>query len=196
MNVPELIADEGTSSQLRKQCGEIIDTKERLPNFVFRKQFKRYYAVEYAHVCRQTFGTLLREMSDIFHDDSANYLMVDPRPWKNTGFGLIAFTPANLPSRYFEVMAPTRGLTDILVGANVGVFWGSSGRWSIFADRISWELAIIATDGDVDVSAVLGWPCFSTEQVRSYITGQYHAKDPSDQIANEFYKGFSENYSL
>jgi hypothetical protein len=197
MNARELITDEKSFLRLRAQCEEIIDTEKRLPEFVFRRPFEKYFAIEYAHIYKLKFGALLREMSGIFGDESVNYWMLDPhQPWEGTFFGLISFTPSTLPDRYAEVMNPTKGLTHILAGANLGVFWGSSLEWGIFADRISWELAVIATQKDVDVSKILGWPCFNAEQVKSYMTSQYHIKDPSDSIASNFNKRFFENYSI
>jgi hypothetical protein len=196
MNATELIADQKVCSALTVQCEEIFDTGRHLPEFVFRRPFARYFAVEYAHIYSLKFGVLLSEMSSIFADESVNYRMLDPQPWDGTLFGLISFTPAILTDRYVEVMNPTKGSTHILAGANLGVFWGSSLEWGIFADRISWELAVIATQKDVNVSKILGWPCFNPEQVRSYMTSQYHAKDPSDSIAKEFSEKFLSNYSL
>jgi hypothetical protein len=199
MSAPELVADGKEFLRLMSQCEGIIDTGNRLPEFVFRRPFARYFAVEYAHVYRQRFGALLREMSVTFGDDSVSYLALDPRDEyvaDSCFFGLISFASSTLPNRYAEVMNPKIGCSKILAGANLGVFWGSSLKWGIFADRISWELAVVATQGDVDVSAILGWPCFNAAQVTSYMTTQYHSKDPSDSIATEFSRRFLANYSV
>ena len=88
------------------------------------------------------------------------------------------------------------GSSRILAGANLGVFWGSSLKWGVFADRISWELAVIAVQKYIDVSGILRRPCFTAEQVREYVTSQYHAKDPSDSIAGEFNRKFLANYPI
>ena len=196
MNSTELIADEKLSLGLRAQCEEIIDTGKRLPEFVFRRPFARYFAVEYAHVYNLKFGALLREMSRLSGDESVSYRMLDAHPLEHPFLGLISFTPSTLPDRYAEGMHPTKGVTNILAVANLGVFWGSSLKWGVFADRISWELAVIATHNDIDVSKILGWPCFNAEQVKSYMTSQYHIKDPSDSIASNFNRRFFENYSI
>lgn len=197
----ELVSDKEKFLELKNQCEQILDTGKRLPDFVFRRPFVRYYAVEYAHVYGRTFGGLLREMSNRFGDESASYMVLHPSPGDSylrhsSFYGLISFSPATLPDRYLEVMSPTKGLSHILAGANLGVFWGCSLEWAVFADRISWELAVIATQKDIDVSRMLGWPCFNAEQVKSYMTSQYHRKDPSDTIASEFNTRFLANYSI
>ncbi len=192
----ELISDRERFRRLAAQCEEVIDTSKRLPEFVFRRRFARYFAVEYAHVYKPLFGSLLYEMSRMFGDDSVTYRMLDPDPWEGTFFGLVSFMSSTLSNRYAEVMNPKVGCSKILAGANLGAFWGSSLQWGIFADRISWELALIATQRDVEISAFLGWPCFSAAQVADYMKSQYHAKDPSDSIATDFNAKFLVNYPL
>jgi hypothetical protein len=196
MHADELISDREKFLLLKKQCEQIIDTGKRLPDLVFRRPFARYFAVEYTHVYAPKFGTLLHEMSRLFGDETVSYRMLDPDPWKGSFFGLVSFASASLPRRYSELMATPFKKPAILAGANLGVFWGSSLDWGVFADRISWELAVIAMQKDVDVSKILGWPCFNAEQVTSYMRSQYHMKDPSDSIAAEFNSRFLANYSI
>jgi hypothetical protein len=196
MSAIELVSAPEESLRLRAQCEEIIDTGKRLPDFVFRRPFTNYYAVEYAHLYKGKFGQLLHELSRPFGDDSLSYMMLDPEPWEGVFFGLVSFTLATLTERYSQVMSPTQSDTHILAGANLGVFWGSSLRWAVFADRISWELALIAADKDFDVPGILGWPCFGPEQIRSYMTSQYQIVNPSGSIAAEFCKKFLSNYSI
>ena len=193
ISCPELITDAGRFSLLRAELDKVIDVRKRLPEFVFRRPFARYFAVEYTHVHRLTFAKLVRAMSDLCSDDSVSYKMLDPDPWAAVGFGLISFSAASLPERYVEVM-PSRGCLHILDGANLGVFWGSSLKWGVFADRISWELAVIAMDEDVDVSKILQCPSFSAEQVAEYMTSLYQFSNPS--AAGEFNRKFLANYSI
>ncbi len=201
MDTIELISDPKAFLRLSAQCAQIINAEKRLPEFVFQRPFARYFAVEYAHVYRLTFGKLLREMSVIFGDESVSYMVLDPRPgdeyFRHSSFyGLISFEPATLPDRYSEVVGLPKGRSTILAGANLGVFWGSSLEWGVFADRFSWELAVIATQRDLDVSRILGWPFFNAGQVASYMRSQYHSKDPSDSIAAGFSRKFLANYSI
>ncbi len=202
INVTEAISDRQEFLRLAAQCEEIVDTSKRLPDFVFRRPFAKYYAVEYTHFYgSRSGGALLREMSVSFGDESVSYMVLDPRPGDkyfrhSPFFGLISFSSSTLPDRYVEVMGMPKGCSTILAGANWGVYWGSSLKWSVFADRLSWELAVIATEKDVDVSGMLGWPCLTAEQVCSYMASQYHAKDPTDSIAAEFNRKFLANYSL
>ena len=199
MNNIELISNPREFLRLAAQCDEIICTAKRLPDFVFKRPFEKYYAVEYAHLYRRTFGALLREMSVVFGDDSVSYMVLDPREGyraDSSFFGLISFGPSTLPDRYFEVMSPVKGCSKILAEANLGVYWGSSLQWGVFADRISWELAVIATQKDIDVSTILGWPCFNAEGVAGYMRSQYYTTDPSDVVAGEFNEKFLASYSI
>ncbi len=198
MNCPELVTDPAKFSSLRDEVEKIVDTRKRLPDFVFRHPFPRYYAVEYAHT-HSKFAPLLGAMSEMFRDDLVNYMVLDPPADSyypcTPFFGLVSFPRSALAGRYVEVMG-IRGCSKILAGANLGVFWGPSLQWVVFADRISWELALIAIQKDVEVSTLLAWPCFTPESVRDYMTSQYHAKDPSDSIATDFSNNFLSNYSL
>ena len=158
MSAIELVSDAETFLRLSAQCEEVFDTSKRLPEFVFHCHFARCFAVEYGHLYRPQFGSLLRELSRMSGDDSVSYRMLDPNPWEGAFFGLISFVPSTLPDRYAEVMNPKIGCCKILAGANLGGFWGSSLKWGIFSDRISWELALIAAQGDIDIDvpALLG----------------------------------------
>jgi hypothetical protein len=201
MHADELIADKEQFLLLRTQCEQIIDTEKRLPDFVFRRPFARYYAAEYAHIHRSEFAALLRELSEAFKDETVSFLPLDPaagdKYFRHSAFyGLISFASSMLPARYVEVMPIAKRVTTVLAGTNLGVLWGSSLQWGIFADRISWELMVIATQKDVDVSGIVGWPCFTSKQVASYIASQYHNKDPSDLIAEDFNRKFLANYSI
>jgi hypothetical protein len=198
MNCPEIITDTSKFWSLQNEVEKIIDTRKRLPEFVFRHSFARYYAVYYANAYYK-FATLLGAMSEVFGDESVNYMVLDPPAdvyySRASFFGLISFSRSALLRRYVEVMG-VRGCSKILAGANLGLFWGSSLEWGVFADRISWELAVVATQKDMDVSTLLGWPCFNAESIREYMTSQYHAKGPSDSIASEFSDRFLSRYSL
>lgn len=198
-NFPELITDATEFSRLREECEKVIDTHKRLPDFVFKRHFAKYYAIEYAHAYGR-FGELLRVVSQAFGDESVNFMVLDPSPGEqyfrhSSFFGMVSFAATILPSRYSDVLSPIKPPT-ILAGTNLGVFWGSSLGWGIFADRFSWELAVIAADKEIDVSSAIEWPCFNAEQVRNYMTCQYHAKDSSDSIAHDFNAKFFANYSI
>ena len=57
MNAGELVADKGGFSFLSEQCGKIFDTSKRLPDFVFRRSFAKYFAIEYGHIYGKSFGS-------------------------------------------------------------------------------------------------------------------------------------------
>lgn len=201
MKASQLVLDEETFSFLKGECETIIDTRKRLPSFVFKRLFAKYFAIEYAYLYRKEFGVFLSKMSNILGDQSVNYMVLDPDPvdWyyqRESFFGLVSLEPSRLPERYVAAMHPVRGNSRILAGANVGVFWGSSLEWGIFCDRISWEMAIVAVPENVDVPTISGFRCMDALWLSDYMKSQYHAKDPSNSIASNFSKRFLENYRI
>jgi hypothetical protein len=202
MNAEELIADGTTFSFLRGECEKIIDTRKRLPDFVFRRPFARYFVIEYAHVYGggshgEQFVSFLSKMSGICRDHSVNYMILDPKPgdthWEQpSSFGIVSFKPSSLKERYALVMG-NAGISKILRGANLGVFWGSSLAWGIFADRISWELGVIAVPETIDVPTNSGLRCLNAAQIASYMASQYHWKK---SVADDFNRRFFSNYPI
>jgi hypothetical protein len=161
MNPPELVTDREVFSALSTECEEIIDTKKRLPDFVFRRSFARYVPIDYAYIYKQEFAVFLSELSAIFEDKFVNYMTLDPaavdyRDRLNCSFfGLVSFKPSSLVERYVPAISVDRKRPWLLAGVNVGVFWGSSLEWAISCDRISWELAVIAVGEKVDVPTMV-----------------------------------------
>jgi hypothetical protein len=201
MATSELVVEKAAFVLLSEECEEIINTRKRLPDFVFRKSFPHYFVIEYVHIAGQSFGDFLSEMSDIFKDESVNYMAIDPPAGQDFYgnfffFGLISFAASDLRERYAAVMHPVRGASTILAGTNIGVFWGSSLKWGIFCDRISWEIAVVAVSENVDVSAISGFRCLDAPWLSDYLTSQYRAKDPSNSIASGFIKKFLANYPI
>jgi hypothetical protein len=201
MAASELVAEKEAFVHLSRECEKIIDTRKRLPDFVFQRRFPHYFVIEYGHIPGQRFGNFLSEMSGIFKDESVNYMAIDPPAGEDfyrssSFFGLISFAASDLRERYAAVMHPIRGASTILAGTNIGVFWGSSLKWGIFCDRISWEIAVIAVSEYVDVSAISGFRCLDAAWLSDYEKSQYHAKDPSDSIASDFMKKFMANYPI
>ena len=197
MNAGELVADKEVFSFLSGQCGKIFDTSKRLPDFVFRHCFAKYFAIEYGHIYGKSFGSFLFQMSTIFDDESANYMALDPHPdsyYQNSShFGAASFRPSSLVERYVPVLSRERNVPQLLSGVNVGVFWGSSLKWGIFCDRLSWEMAVIAVSRTVDVPTISGFRCMDAAGVSSYMKSQYHWK-PS--AALEFIQTFLTNYPI
>lgn len=52
MMMNELVVDRAVFAILAEECERIIDTRKRLPEFVFKRSFTKYVAVEYAQVYR------------------------------------------------------------------------------------------------------------------------------------------------
>jgi len=194
----EMVRDTERYRLLTSEARQLVDVAKRLPDFVFRRTFARYYAIAYAYLYREEFGNLLSGLANACHDETVNYITLDPTPeyfYHETSFyGVISFSPSDVAERYVLVMHPTRGADKILAGSNVGMFWGSSLKWSIAGDRISWELAIIGVSGEIDIPRMSGIRCMSWTEVIDYIKSQYRIKDPSGNIASEFAKKFLAYY--
>jgi hypothetical protein len=76
-------------------------------------------------------------------------------------------------------------------GGDVGAFWGSSLKWGILCDRISWELAVIAVSENIELPTNAGLRLMDSSLLLDYMKGVYY----SDQSkAFEFAKLFAMNY--
>jgi len=195
-----LVVDREAPSFLSAECERIIDTRKRLPDFVFRGPFADYFAIEYGHIYKKSFGMLLFQIATIFEDESVNYMALDPPPDSyyraSSVFGAASFQASSLVERYESVLSREQNVPQLLAGVNVGVFWGSSLKWGIHCDRISWEMAVIAVSEHVDVPRISGYHCMDASWLADYVKSLYHAKDPSDSIASDFTRGFLANYPI
>lgn len=196
----ELIVDEETFSVLSGECEKIINTRKRLPDFVFQRPFAKYFAIEHANIFKKEFGSFLFKLSNIFEDESVNYMTLDPDPveyyYRNLSFfGLASFRPSSLVERYIHVMSREGNVDSFRSrGGDVGAFWGSSQQWGIFCDRISWEMAVIAISENVDVPTIGSFRCMDASSLSDYIKAQYFSEDAS--IALDFSQRFLANYSI
>lgn len=196
---PELVADREVFSALSAECEKIINTTKCLPDFVFRHPFGRYFVIEYPHTTVPKFAAFLLRMAEVFQDESVNYMTLRPHAVKyyhdRLGFfGLASFKPSNLLESYIPVMS-RRGAADSFRarGGDVGAFWGSSLKWAVFCDRISWELAVIAVPQEVDVRAATDFGCMDAAAVSSYIESLWRSKPTT---ALDFNQRFLANYAL
>ena len=201
-NPSELIVDGERFTFLGGECEKITNTRKRLPDFVFQRSFARYFAIEHAHISTAEFGSFLFKMSNVFEDESVSYMTVEPHPvdyyYRHFSFfGLASFKPSSLVERYIPVMSREGNVDSFLSrGGDVGAFWGSSLKWGIFCDRISWEMAVIAVSENVDVPKISGFRCMDRSWLSDYIKSQYRSKDPSNSIALDFTRRFLVNYSI
>lgn len=202
MTSKEVISNKESFLALRSQCEELFDTKKRLPDFVFRHKFPQYCAIEYRHVYGKVFGELLSSISCTHGDESINYMTLDPEPdsyyHQSSFYGLTSFRPSEVVERYVPILHPTQGASHLLAGANVGVFWGSSLKWGIACDRISWELAVIAVPENIDVLEISGLPCMDIRSLSDYMKNQYSGWGPAvrDSKIENFIKTFEANYAI
>ena len=194
----ELAVDTVTGSALRLECGAVIDVDRRLPDFVFRQRFVKYFVAEYSAVYRREFGSFLSQLAAIYGDNRVNYLMVDPKlkvPFGATAAcsGLASFDPIHLEERYIPIMYRDGATPGVLVIADIGAFWGSSLGWAIYCDRISWEIAVIAVSKEIDVPKVGAFRCLTAAQLSSYVGSAYSWKPG---VAEDFNRRFFANYQL
>lgn len=202
INFPELVCDRDIFDIRRRECESIIDTQSRLPDFVFRRAFDSYFVIEHTLLHWKEFGDFLYKLSSLYGDALVNYMTVDPDPVdyyyrEFSFFGLASFQPSTLTERYNPVMSlggDAESVESFLAGGDIGVFWGSSQKWGIFCDRVSWEIAVIAVSGNVDVPAISGFRCMDASALSEYMDAQYRRLDPA--IAERFMQTFSRNYTL
>ncbi|HTS16298.1 MAG TPA: hypothetical protein VMP11_01875 [Verrucomicrobiae bacterium] len=198
-NPPELVTDRNVFLGLRQQCETIIDTKKRFPEFVFRRSFAKYFAIDHGEIHRKEFTSLLERMAYSSKDESVSYMTLAPDPvnyyLKNYKFyGLASFRPASLTERYLPVMFRDGQADSFLArGGDVGAFWGSSLKWAVFCDRISWELALIAVSEKTETLTDAGFRLMDSSLLLDYMNSLYYA-DPSK--AREFTKTFAMNYRI
>ena len=199
MNPSELVVDKEAFSALSGECEKVINTRKRLPDFVFRRSFAKYFAIEHSHVFNKEFGSFLFKISNIFGDESVNYMTLDPHPvdyyYRHCSFfGLASIKPPSLVDRYVLIMSRGGEVDSFRSrGGDVGVFWGSSLKWGIFCDRISWEIAVIAVSEDIDVPTIGAFRCMDPLWLAGYIKSQY-STDPS--VASGFTQRFLATYSI
>lgn len=198
MGHSELICDKETFSSLKQECSKIFDLQKRLPDFVFKRTFRRYCAIEYAQIYKKQFGGFLLKLSESYADEKVYYMTVDPDPvdyyYKRCSFfGLASFDPSNLAERYKSVMSRDGNIDSFFArGGDVGVFWGSSLMWGIFCDRLSWEIAVIAVSNELDISEFCGFRCIDATFLLEYIKSQY----PKEPLVMDTAKTLLANYSI
>jgi hypothetical protein len=197
MAYKELVTDDGVFSSLRAECDEVFESTCRLPERVFRPGFDAYFAFEHASILRPEFAAFLTEVGIAYSDKTVQYMSLDPDPveyYKNLcGFyGLASFELQTLRDRYVPVMY-REGAADSFRarGGDVAVIWGSSLKWGIYCDRISWELCIMGTKGELSSSVARAFKIFDGALLESYLVGQYANKQAA---VHSFLKRLSENY--
>lgn len=199
MKTPELVVEKEQFLASAEECQTILDTRKRLPDFVFRRTFPRYFVIEHAHVFGKDFAAFLLKIANLCQDESVNYMTIIPDAVDYyhrhcSFFGLASFSPDTLIERYVPVMTREGSADSFRArGGDVGVFWGSSLKWGISCDRISWELAVIAVPENVDVPRISGFRCMKASWLSGYIRSQY-SNDVS--VATSFTKTFLANYPI
>lgn len=197
MSYSELITDECIFSSLRNECNKIFDTSLRLPKHVFRHKFDKYYVFPYSLILGKDFATVLANISDIYIDAAVNYMTIAPHPvdyfYKNCGFyGLATFAPEKLTDRYAKVMSRDGAADSFQVrGGDICVFWGTSQKWGIYCDRISWELCVMGLLDDLNAKTISALNNMGAKTIEGYILAEYR---DNPEKASDFLKEFFVNY--
>ena len=195
----ELVVDREVFSVLRGECEKIVNTRNRLPDVVFQRSFAKYCAIEHAHIFTKEFGSFLFKLSNIFEDQSVNYMTLEPDPvdyyYRHYSFfGLASIKPSSSVERYVPVMSREGNVDSFRSrGGDVGAFWGSSLNWGIFCDRISWEIAVVAVDENIDIPAISGFRCMDASWLLDYVGSQY---SENTSVALDFTQKFLANYPI
>jgi len=198
MSLEKLVHQRDIFSTLSEESGKIIYPDRRLPGFVFKNTFDKYLPMEYEYVNRPHFPALLKELSDQYNDERVNYVTIEPDPVKyyldvHGFYGMASFRPIELAEAYFPTMSRGNRADSFLHrGGDVGLFWGTSLAWAVYCDRISWEIAILAINGDFSKSESINITSLSPVALSEYILSQY-SQSPS--VAREFVDKFLANYN-
>ena len=197
MEYEQLITEEGMFSALMAECDTIFSAKQKLPQQVFLKKFKKFYAFSYSQTLKDEFAKFLSTIAADFSDERVNYVTLEPDPvkyyFKHCGFyGLASFKPMKLMDNYTKVMSRGGAADSFRVrGGDIGAFWGSSMEWGIYCDRISWDICLMGVSRDLDKSLTAMLSCMDTATLRKYISNSYRGKD---SVVTEFLNRFTSNY--
>jgi hypothetical protein len=196
-NHSELITDSNAFCALRSECDLIFDTSKRLPEPVFRQKAVSFYAFAYDYIANKDSATFLANIAEEFGDSVVNYMTVTPDPvdyyFKRFGFyGLASFETSALIDNYWRVMSRDGNVDSFLFrGGDVGVIWGSSLKWGMFCDRISWELCLMACHSSIEGSTMSTVKVMDAIQLRSYELSLYRNRPP---VAEEFSRVLARGY--
>jgi len=194
---PELITDDNTFSALRVECGEVFDIDKRLPHQVFRQNWAIYHVFDHGQILRKDFSTFLTNVAHSFEDRAVNYMTLDPDPVqyyrRNFGFyGLASFEASTLMANYIKVMYRDGNVDSFRArGGDLGVLWGSSRKWGIFCDRVSWELCLFGSSLKLDESIMGGIDCMDAGQLKNYLENLYRNKH---EVALKFRTELGKSY--
>lgn len=199
MHEEELISQREFYESLRRGCDEIFDASARLPEKVFRAPFEQYVFFEHAHIYGHDFGEFLFAIASQVGDACVNYMSVEPDPvyyyFDLVGFyGLASFHVDRLKERYIRVMRRGGEADSFLArGGDVGVFWGSSLKWGLHCDRISWELCVLGLPRGIGLPKLDGLGEMDAEKLSGYIRSLYHW---NPQKAEDFIRRLPQNYPI
>ncbi len=141
--------DNDQNSQLLGEVRALLETESRLPDWPFRAASGNVDVCQYGHAIEGSFGPVLQALVDTHGDVSVTGATLDPSPAyyrEHYGtYGSFRISGPGIGEAYWDAVAyepqddPTGALTFT---ANVVAIVGSSGQWSVWAER-SWDLALV-----------------------------------------------------
>ncbi|MFD6445805.1 hypothetical protein ACFWEJ_11910 [Promicromonospora sp. NPDC060204] len=144
--------DDSEYEQLLEEVRAVIDVDRRLPAWPFRNAPGDIDICQYSHAIEGPFGPVLQALADAHGDETMTVVALDPAAayyHEHYGvYGAFRMAAKAISGSYYDAVAfephgdPTGALTFT---TDVLAIVGSSGRWSVWAER-SWDLALIASD--------------------------------------------------
>ena len=190
----ELIQSTKVFQKMETDVSEVFLSKKRIPEQVFLHNWK-YYSFDHRLIFSIEFPYFLIDLSKIFTDITINYMSILPSAvdyyFNNFGFyGAASFETDRLINRYLRVMSRDGNVESFWArGGDVGVFWGSSKKWGIHCDRISWDLCLMGTSVDIKESVGFSTKFLTFESLKNYVKSQRKA-----DVATSFMEKLSCNY--
>lgn len=138
-------------AHLLREVEALLDVEERLPHWPFHAAFGNVDICQYSHAVEGSFGPVLQALVDQHGDDTVTSVTLEPSAayyHQNYGtFGSFRVSGPAISSAYWDAVShepqgdPTGALTYT---ANVVAIVGSTGRWSVWAER-TWDLALVVS---------------------------------------------------
>lgn len=135
--------------QLLNEVGTLLDVEKRLPDWPFLTSSGNVNFCQYSHAIEGSFGPVLQALVDMHGDETVTSVTLDPSPTyyrEHYGaYGSFRVSGPAISGAYWDAVAyepqgdPTGALTFT---ANVVAMVGSTGRWSVWAER-TWDLALV-----------------------------------------------------
>ena len=141
--------DDDSFTQVLGDIEQSLEPDLRLPNWPFKVPVGNADLCQFSHAVEGTFGPVLQDLVDGHGDVSVSVVVFDPTPaYYREHYG--SYPAFTLPGRtiaqtFWGAVAHEPGddpTGSVAYTANVVGIAGSSGEWSVWAER-SWDIAIV-----------------------------------------------------